>query len=98
MKLEPISRTLILSGRVVAIYPWHESLIAGDTIALGHWAGKAVERKLLVYDGLTLAWHGLDGLANLVLRKVLLCGRQLRELLVLPVSHGVYISKLEFIP
>ncbi|PIO59412.1 hypothetical protein TELCIR_19125, partial [Teladorsagia circumcincta] len=42
--------------------------------------------KLLVYDGLTLAWHGLDGLADLVLKDVLLCGRQLRELLVLPLA------------
>ncbi|PIO65004.1 hypothetical protein TELCIR_13347, partial [Teladorsagia circumcincta] len=42
------------------------------------------EPKLLVYDGLTLAWHGLDGLADLVLWDVLPWGRQLRELLVLP--------------
>ncbi|PIO72786.1 hypothetical protein TELCIR_05263 [Teladorsagia circumcincta] len=63
----------------------------------GNYNSTLCYRKLLVYDGLKLAWHGLDGLADLVLGDVLLCGRQLRKLLGIPVSHGVFNSTLEFI-
>ncbi|PIO68783.1 pyridoxal-dependent decarboxylase domain protein [Teladorsagia circumcincta] len=60
--------------------------------------GPIAKKIFLVCDGLILAWHGLDELADLILWDVLLCGRQLRELLVLPERHGLFNLTLEFVP